>query len=69
MRQEHERVVDRAMMDYVVMSRNVTGQLLEVRVLRREGDGMSGHFLLEGNMRVSMRRVKTKQVEEAKRFL
>ena len=48
MRQDKGRVVDRAMMDYMVVSRNVIGRLLDVRVLR-EGKCMSDHFLAEGS--------------------
>ena len=51
-RQEGGRVVDRALMDYVVVSKNVRGRLLDVRVLRGEGSGLSDHYLVEGRLRV-----------------
>ena len=54
-RQEDGRVVDRALMDYVVVSRNVIGRLLDVRVLRGESGGMSDHYLVEGKLKVGMR--------------
>jgi len=54
-RQEGGRVVDRAMMDYVVVSRKVIGNLLDVRVLRGEGGGMSDHYLVEGKLRAGIR--------------
>ena len=57
------------MMDYVVVSRNVIGRLLDVRVLRGEGEGMSDHFLVEGKLRVGTRWVKTRQVGEAEKVL
>ena len=60
MRNDNERVVDRAMMDYVVVLRKVIGRLLNVRALRGEEGGMSDHFLVEGKLRVSMRWVKTR---------
>ena len=57
-RQESGRVVDRALMDYVVVSKNVIGTLLDVRVLRGEGGGLSDHHLVEGRLRVGMSRVR-----------
>ena len=51
-RQDNGRVVHRAMMDYVVVLRNIIGLLLDVRVLRGEGGGMSNPFLVEGNLKI-----------------
>ena len=39
MRQHNGRVVDRTMMDYVVVLRNVIGWLIDRRVLTREVGG------------------------------
>ena len=64
MRQDNGRAVDRAMMDCVVVLRNVIGRLLDVRVLKGEG-GMSDHFLVEGKLKVGMRWMKTRRVGEA----
>ena len=49
-------VTDSALMDYVLVSRKVVGSLLDVRVLRGEGGGMSDHYLVESRLRVSGRR-------------
>ena len=68
MRQDNGRVLDGATMDYVVVSRNVMEQLLNVRVLRGDGRGISDHFLVEGKLRVGMRWV-NRRVGEAKRVL
>ena len=51
----HGAVVERAMMDFVLISRRVVGRLLDVRVLRGEGGGMSDHLLVEGRLRVEQR--------------
>ena len=51
MRQDNGRVIDRTMIDFVVVSRNIIGWLLYVRVLRKEGGGMSDHFLVEGKLK------------------
>ena len=40
-------VTDSALMDYVLVSRKVVGSLIDVRVLRGEGGGMSDHYLVE----------------------
>ena len=48
----HGAVVERALIDFVLISRRVVGRLLDVRVLRREVGGMSDHLLVEGRMRV-----------------
>ena len=46
------RVVDRAVMDYVLVSKSLKGRLLDVHVYRGEGRGMSDHFLVEGRLKV-----------------
>lgn len=62
-RQENGRVVDRALMDYVIVSKKGRDRLLDVRVLRGEGGGMSDHFLVEGRLRVGRRWVRRLNVE------
>ena len=59
-RQANGRILDRAMMDYVVVSRNVIVQFLDMRVLRGEGSGMSNHFCVEGMLMIGMRWVRTR---------
>ncbi|XP_076031278.1 uncharacterized protein LOC143019503 [Oratosquilla oratoria] len=49
------RVVDRALMDYVVVNRIMIGRVKDVHVLRGEGGGISDHFLVEGKLRVEDR--------------
>ena len=56
-RQDVGRIVDRALMDYVVVSKDMVGRLLDVRVLRGESGGLSDHYL-EGKLRVSMKWVR-----------
>ena len=58
MRQNNGRVVDRAVMDYIIVPRNIKEQLLDVRVLRGEVGGMSDHFLVKGKLRVFMKQLK-----------
>ena len=48
-------VVERAIMDFVQISRRVVGRLLDVRVLREKGGGMSDYLLVEGRLRVEQR--------------
>ena len=38
------RVVDRALIDYVLLPKRILGRLLDVKVRRGEGGGMSAHF-------------------------
>ena len=47
MRQDNEGIMDRRKIDYVVFSRSVIGLLLDVRVLRRDGEWMPNHFHVE----------------------
>ena len=53
-RNAHGRIVNRAVMDYVMVLRRVLKDLLDVRVLRGVGSGISDHFFVEGRMRVKM---------------
>ena len=46
------RVVDRALMDYVVVSRRRIGSVLDVHVFRGESGGISDHFLVEGKLKM-----------------
>ena len=54
-RRAHGRIVDRALMDYVVVSKRVRGRVMDVNVLRGETGGISDHFLVEGRLRVDGR--------------
>ena len=47
------RMVDRALMDYLIVSSSIRGSLLDVHVLRGVTGGISDHFLVEGRLRVS----------------
>ena len=47
-------------MDLVVVSRNIIGRLFGMRVLRAEWGDMCYHFLVEGQLRVDIRWVKTR---------
>ena len=51
-RMAHGAMVERALMDFVLISRRVVKRLLDVRVLRGEGGGVSDHLLVEGRLRV-----------------
>ena len=69
MRQDNGRVVDRAMMDYMVVLRNVIGRLMYVRVFIGKGGAMSDHSFVEGKLRAGMRWLKIRQVGKAKIIL
>ena len=60
------RVVDKALMDYVLVSRKVLHRLLDVRVLRGVGSGMSDHFLVEGRLRVGGRMRMNRRMGESR---
>ena len=49
------KVVDRALMDYVVVTRRIIGRVLDVNVYRGENGGISDHYLVEGKLRVDGR--------------
>ena len=46
------KMVDRALMDYVLLPKRMHGRLLEVKVWRGEGVGMFGHFLEEARLKL-----------------
>ena len=68
-RQAHGNVVDRALMDYIIISKECIGRLLDVNVLRGAGRGISDHFLVEGKLVVGVRWGKTKTGEKVRRVL
>ena len=45
-------MIDRALMDYEVVSRAVVSRLLDVNVFRGEAGGMSDHYLVEAKLRM-----------------
>ena len=47
LRMTEGRVVDKALMDYVLLPRRMLGRSLDVKVWRGEGGGLSDHFLVE----------------------
>ena len=47
------RVVDRALMDYVLVCRRLIGRLKDVHVLRGVGKGISDHLLIETKIEVA----------------
>ena len=49
------KVVDRALMDYVVVKRKMIGRVLDVHVCRGEGTGISDHFMVKARVRVAER--------------
>ena len=46
------RGVDRSLMDYVLLSKRMLGRLLDVKLWRGEGEGMSDHFLVEARLKL-----------------
>ena len=58
----HSAVVERSLINFVLISRRMEGRLLDVRVLRGEAGGMSEHLLIEGRMRVEQRWTGNKRV-------
>ena len=52
-RVERGRVIERALMDYVLITRRMIGRLKDVHVYRGMTAGMSDHFLVEGKMVVA----------------
>ena len=46
------RVVDKALMDYVLLLRRMLGRLLDVKVQRGEGGLLSDHFLVEARLKL-----------------
>ena len=52
-RVERGRVIERALMDYMLITRRMIGRLKDVHVYRGMTAGMSDHFLVEGKMVVT----------------
>lgn len=46
------RVVERACMDFIIVTKRVAGRLIDVHVYRGVAGGVSDHFLVEGKLRV-----------------
>ena len=44
---EEGRVVDKALMDYVLLRRRMLGRMLDMKVCRGEEGGLSDNFLVE----------------------
>ena len=65
-RQQNGVIVDRAVMDYVLVSRRMLRRLLDVRVLRGVAGGLSDHFLVEGKLRVGTRWMNRRVREDRK---
>ena len=53
MRVDHGRMVDKALMDYVLVSRRMIGRVKDVHVFRGMAGGMSDHFLVEAKVVVA----------------
>ena len=51
-RMEEGWVVDKALMDYVLLPRRMLGRLFDVKVWRGEGRGFSDHFLVEARLKL-----------------
>ena len=51
LRMAEGRVVDRALMDYVLLPERMLGRLIDVKVFRGEGGGMSDHFLVDARLK------------------
>ena len=52
LRMAEGRVVDKALKDYVLLPRQMLGTLLDVKVWRGEGGGLSDHFLVEARLKL-----------------
>ena len=46
------RVVNKALMDFVMLPKRMLGRLLDVKVWRGEGGGMYDHFLVEALLKL-----------------
>ena len=46
------RVVDKALIDYVLLPKRMLGRLLDVKGWRGEGGGMSGQFLVKARLKL-----------------
>ena len=47
------RVADRALIDYILVSKKILGRLLDVHVFRGEAGGISDHYLVQGEIKVA----------------
>ena len=45
-------MVDRVLMDYVLLPKRMGGRPLDVNACTGEGGGMSGHFLVEDRLKM-----------------
>ena len=45
-------MVDKALMDYVLLPRRMLGRLLDVKVWRGEGKGFYGHCFVEAKLKL-----------------
>ena len=45
-------MIDMALMDYVLLRSRMLGRLLDVKVWRGEGGGLSDHFLVEARLKL-----------------
>ena len=52
LRMAEGRVVDRALMDYVLLPKRMLGRLLDVKLRKGEGGGMSDHFLVDARLKL-----------------
>ena len=46
------KVVDKALIDYVLLKRQMVGRLLDVKVRSGVGGGMSDHFLVKARLKL-----------------
>ena len=54
LRMAEGRVVDRALMDYVLLPKRMLGKLLDVNAWREEGGGMSRYFLVKARLKLGV---------------
>ena len=52
LRMAEERVVDKAPMDYGLITKRMPGRLLDLKVWRGGGGGMSDHFLVVARLKL-----------------
>ena len=52
LRMAEGNMLDRALINHVLLPRRMLGRLLDVKVWRGEGGGMSNHFLEEARLKV-----------------
>ena len=54
LRMAEGRVIDRALIDYVLLPKQIIGRLLDVKMWGEEGGGgMSDHFLVEAQLKLA----------------